>query len=30
MLVDPRDADQRDALIAYLFRLNAAARGFSY
>jgi hypothetical protein len=26
MLVDPRDADQRDALIAYLFRLNAAAR----
>jgi len=30
MLVDPRDADQRDALIAYLFRLNAAARGLSY
>jgi hypothetical protein len=26
MLADPRDSDQRDALIAYLFRLNAAAR----
>jgi hypothetical protein len=26
MLVDPGDPDQRDALIAYLFRLNAAAR----